>query len=173
MFLFFSKNLSTPWFLPLHQLLTKALVQVDASIFPFQQHLKVTNNSLPSYVHAFFPLSNLLINKFNFGVPNQSIFLAHFSEEMPNAHWTRILSCFGLGVNGWFPMQNVFPMFLLVFYNFLHDALNLNKTPLSFSFGPSSMCLHPTHWPNGYPPFTNNKYRNSNTYFHNKMPMET
>jgi hypothetical protein len=70
----------------LHQLLTKALVQVDASIFPFQQHLKVTNNSLPSYVHAFFPLSNLLINKFNFGVPNQSIFLAHFSEEMPNAH---------------------------------------------------------------------------------------
>jgi hypothetical protein len=114
-----------------------------------------------------------LINKFNFGVPNQSIFLAHFSEEMPNAHWTRILSCFGLGVNGWFPMQNVFPMFLLVFYNFLHDALNLNKTPLSFSFGPSSMCLHPTHWPNGYPPFTNNKYRNSNTYFHNKMPMET
>jgi len=91
---------------------------------------------------------------------------------MPNAHWARILSCFGLGVNAWFPMQNVFPMFLLVFYHFLHDALNLNKTPLSFSCGPSSMCVHPTHWPSGYPPFTNNKDRNSNTYFHNKMPME-
>jgi len=46
------------------------------------------------------------------------------------------------------------PNLLIIFPNFLHNALDMILITTSFNCRPSSMCVHTSHWPYGYPPFT-------------------
>jgi hypothetical protein len=47
-----------------------------------------------------------------------------------------------------------FPNLLIVFPIFLHNILYTTWTTPSFNYMHSSMCVHTSHWPYGYPPFT-------------------
>jgi len=103
-----------------HPFLLEALTQVDNNIFPFQQHLKVTCNLLPSPTRTcLFPFEQFIGQQM---VQFQDSILEHlhhhtfsnmFFDRLFEIHCVRILSCSGLEVGIWLIIWLAFLTFQL------------------------------------------------------------
>jgi hypothetical protein len=102
----------------------------------------------PQLVHVFFYLNNSLGNKcFNFKIPSWSVYpIIPFSTHFPTRYLKFIK---GMAYN-----STSFPNLSIIFPGFLLNVLYTTWTTPSFYCRYLSMCVHSSHRPYGFPPFT-------------------
>jgi len=140
--------------------LLETLTWVNNNTFPFQQHLKVAYDLLPPLVHAcFFSFEQLIEQQI---VWFQNSILKHlhhhtlsnmFCNEIFEAHCAWILLCSSRRASAGFIVK---PIFLgsINFHSLFHNALNTTWTAPSLNCKYPLMCVHTSHQPYGFPPFT-------------------
>ncbi len=138
-----------------HHFLLEALAWIDNNTFPFQKNFKTTCDLLPPPAHAcFLPFEQFIRQQM---VQLQNSILEHlhhhtfsnmFSKRILEAHRAWLSSSSSPRVGIWLIIRPIFPTFRLSFPVF---SITLC---MQLGLPHPSMCVHTSHWPDGYPLFT-------------------
>ncbi len=141
--------------------LFEAWAQVENNTFLFQQHFKATCDFLPPPTRVCFPPFEQLIRQQMVQLQESILKRLHhhtfyrmFSDGTFETHCAWILSCFGLGVGGWLTPRPIFLTFQLSSPIVFHNISYVTWTTSSLNCKHPSTCVHTSHQPYGYPPFT-------------------